>query len=422
MDTACPSGADSEFGPRVHVACRAFDFTLLFQDAFFIALPAAVFLILLPWRLWSLCRRPVLATSVRLALCKLGFLSALFCLHIALATLRAGTPGLYSRLGLASDILAAVSVFVAVEALVVVLESARKTGFLQPSYKSAAIEQVTSFWNRSFFVWLLPFFNVGYSKDLDLQDIPKVSRDLEEESTRTRLTKAWRNTRGKHRLLRATFFANSWFFGAAVPPRLALSAFTFCQPFLIESSVSYLNATPDQDYSRFRKALVGAFLLTYLGIAVSRALYWRQTYRMTTAIRAGLISSIYRHTITLKAVDVQDSAALTLMGTDVERIAVSLRLVHEIWASIPEVAVAIWLLARQISAASVVPLVVCLASVAAASRIASSFGPAQKAWVDRVQTRVAATAGMLSDIKAVKMLGLTEVLSKVISQYSLVCG
>lgn len=62
---------------------------------------------------------------------------------------------------------------------------------------------------------------------------------------------------------------------------------------------------------------------------------------MTTAIRAGLISSIYKHTITLKAVQVKDSAALTLMGTDVERIAVSLRLIHELWASVPEVAVPI---------------------------------------------------------------------------------
>lgn len=47
----CRYSADNEFGPRVATACRDFDFTLLFEDAVFVALPAAVFLLLLPWRL-----------------------------------------------------------------------------------------------------------------------------------------------------------------------------------------------------------------------------------------------------------------------------------------------------------------------------------------------------------------------------------
>lgn len=303
MDMACPSRADSELGPRVHVACRAFDFTLLFQDSFFTALPAAVFLIILPWRLWQLCRRPVLVTSARLALCKLvrpaacpvffrgrstdsprsqGMLSILFCLYAAIATLRLRFPDMYSRIGLASDVLCAISVFGAcllsivedqrssrpsdllviyfsaatllslprlrtlwlvdvgsslratsvastiVATLVVFLESAQKAGLLRPQHRLAANEHAASFWSRSFFVWLLPFLRIGFSKDLDLQDIPEVSRDLAEESTRSRLTSSWQKVQAKHHLLRATLLANWWLFCAAVPPRLALSAFAFC--------------------------------------------------------------------------------------------------------------------------------------------------------------------------------------------------
>lgn len=69
---------------------------------------------------------------------------------------------------------------------------------------------------------------------------------------------------------------------------------------------------------------------------------------------------VYRHTTALRAVDVQDSAAITLMGTDVERIVQALRFIHEVWASIPEIAVAVWLLARQMSYAALMPLVVAL--------------------------------------------------------------
>lgn len=48
------------------------------------------------------------------------------------------------------------------------------------------------------------------------------------------------------------------------------------------------------------------------------------------------------------------------MGTDVERIVQGLRLIHELWASFIEVAIAVWLLALQLSWASFVPLVICL--------------------------------------------------------------
>lgn len=141
---------------------------------------------------------------------------------------------------------------------------------------------------------------------------------------------------------------------------------------------------------------------------------------MMTRIRAGLIASIFRHTVTLQETAVKDSTAITLMGTDVERIVQSLRLVHELWASIPEVAIGIWLLARQLGVASVVPLVICLASLLGSGPIAARFGPAQRVWVERVEKRIAVTASMLSDMKAVKMLGLSGVLDTIISKLRVV--
>jgi len=149
---------------------------------------------------------------------------------------------------------------------------------------------------------------------------------------------------------------------------------------------------------------------------VSRAIYSRQTNRMLAQIRSGLIGSIYRHTTTLQASALKDSAAITLMGTDVERIIQSLGHVHELWASIPEVALGIWLLARQVGVASVMPMVICVVSLVGASAVARHFGPAQRSWVERVEKRIAVTASMLGDMKAVKMLALSRVLEPVISR------
>jgi hypothetical protein len=55
-----------------------------------------------------------------------------------------------------------------------------------------------------------------------------------------------------------------------------------------------------------------------------------------------------------------DSQAITLMGTDVERICNSLQSFHECWISVIEIAVAVYLLERQVGVTCVVPTVVSL--------------------------------------------------------------
>lgn len=76
--------------------------------------------------------------------------------------------------------------------------------------------------------------------------------------------------------------------------------------------------------------------------------------------RAGLISMIYDKTMTLKAKDLKDAKAVTLMGTDMERILNAIKNMHETWASIIQAGIAIWLLGHQVHVACVVPTVISL--------------------------------------------------------------
>jgi ATP-binding cassette subfamily C (CFTR/MRP) protein 1 len=48
------------------------------------------------------------------------------------------------------------------------------------------------------------------------------------------------------------------------------------------------------------------------------------------------------------------------MGTDVERGATNLQAIHEAWAAILDVGVAIWLLERQLGVACLVPVIICI--------------------------------------------------------------
>lgn len=454
---SCPEGSENQFGPRVNIHCRPFDFTLLFEDAILIALPAAVLLLLAPMRLKVLWKAPVKVTSRRTAVWKLvsstfsqstGLkLSTdyeqtlqvfLFAVNLIFFVFRTKNSKLYTELSVASGTLSTAAIAVAAvvsfledqrslkpsdllvlyfsttavvysavlrslwlipqekvtralwtmifigSILAIFVESSKKTGYLRTKYGNVAKEQTVSLWNLTFFAWVVPFFRVGYSKVIRLKDIPNIDEYLQAKSASESLHSSWRSTnKGRFRLIRATFKANSRLFLLAVPPRLALSAFMFCQPFIVSTSIKFFeNKSSEEYHTYYGPALVGATVLTYLGIAVStllpmpascywtvtdhlanqmsRALYWRQTNRLLARFRAGLISIVYRHIGDLQSRDTQDAAVVTLMGTDVERIVQSTKLVHEIWASLIEIAIGVWLLARQISWASVVPLVVCL--------------------------------------------------------------
>lgn len=75
-------------------------------------------------------------------------------------------------------------------------------------------------------------------------------------------------------------------------------------------------------------------------------------------VRGTLVSSIYYKTTEISITALDNSAAVTLMSTDVERIEVGLRVTHELWANIIQVGLATWLLQRELGLACLVPIVV----------------------------------------------------------------
>jgi ATP-binding cassette, subfamily C (CFTR/MRP), member 1 len=86
------------------------------------------------------------------------------------------------------------SIFIITVAMVF-LESSKKTKLLGPLYHSVTKEQICGFWSRSFFIWALPFFQVGYSKVLQSNDMPEVDDDLRGENSGRKLQPAWELTK-----------------------------------------------------------------------------------------------------------------------------------------------------------------------------------------------------------------------------------
>lgn len=73
--------------------------------------------------------------------------------------------------------------------------------------------------------------------------------------------------------------------------------------------------------------------------------------------RGILVSVLYSKTLNVSMISASNSAALVLMSTDVERVVTALPAVHEIWAALAQVAIAAWLLQRELGFPFFLPVV-----------------------------------------------------------------
>lgn len=74
--------------------------------------------------------------------------------------------------------------------------------------------------------------------------------------------------------------------------------------------------------------------------------------------RGALVSMIYKKSGTLGIKDADPAASLTLMSADIERIVQGWQTMHDMWANVIEIALAIFLLERQLGVACVIPVIV----------------------------------------------------------------
>lgn len=307
---------------------------------------------------------------------------------------------------------------VVVKALLIILESQHKTRWLSWDTKEHSPEETSGLYSLGAFAWLNKLFLMGYKRSLTLDDLYPLDQAMASNVLHAKFAKfilegPQNRTNG---LAMATAKALAIPFLLPVGPRIALSAFQFCQPFLINSLVNYLQMPPEQSSRNDGYGLIGAAALIYTGIAIASAIYWYLQERAMYMARGLLAGAVYRKTLKAKLSAADDSAALTLMSADVERIIQGLLNIHELWANIIEVALASWLLSGQIGASFVAPLIVVGCCVVLTGFLARSAGPRQKTWMERIQKRVGLTSNIIGEMKHLKIAGLVGPVEESIQQ------
>jgi len=99
-------------------------------------------------------------------------------------------------------------------------------------------------------------------------------------------------------------------------------------------------------------------VLALTRLQITTGQFQHMTYRVITMVRGGLISMLYGKTAELSINAADPASSMILMSADIERITTGWQTMHELWANVIEIGLAIYLLERQLGAACAVPIAV----------------------------------------------------------------
>ncbi|KAF5228301.1 hypothetical protein FAUST_11176 [Fusarium austroamericanum] len=238
------------------------------------------------------------------------------------------------------------SISILLQAFVLIVENVEKSRLLFDSGRYSP-EELASPLARLIFGWLVPLLRLGYDTILSMATLTPLSEDLKSRQ---------------------------------LEPKL-------------RQSMNLLRRAPIHDERSVNKGnlLVTAFVITFVGYALSSAFYWHLTNRlMMMSTAPGSL----------------DTGSLTLMTVDVEKVMLGFEDLHELWASTAQIAIAIYVLASYMSWACVAPVIVPIVCVAVTVPVTQRIGSAQGTWNAAVEKRVNATSAVLGNLKEVRILGI----------------
>lgn len=279
--------------------------------------------------------------------------------------------------------------------------------------KMTGREAAAGLWTRLVFIWLNPLIWKGYRGTIHMDDIDEIGAEFSSQFLFEKFHPRWvaQDKMAKLCLARA-LFSHLWLYLLfTMLPRLAFTGFTFSIPFILRTMTDIITdgATASQDS---RDSLVGATVLTMIGIGISRGAHEHMNYRLNTRVRGILVTEMLDKCHHISQSTANKSAAVTLMSTDLENIVTSISLIYEIPAAFIEVCLATYFLSFFIGEGCFVILFPLMISTVFGLLIGRKSGPALATWNGKIEFRVAETSKVLSQMRVIKMLGLGPTVTK----------
>ncbi|OAR00109.1 hypothetical protein LLEC1_04813 [Akanthomyces lecanii] len=307
---------------------------------------------------------------------------------------------------------------------ILALETVNKRSILLEAYSKLSKEATSGLFSRGLFLWLASLLVQGSKKALTLKDLFGIHEKLDPHKLTQELSEQWNRNLGNRHRRRGLAIATLWAWKAELLkvaiPRLMIVALNTSQPFIIAAIIDNALARDTPEIRSQGHGLIGAVALSYFATAIITGFYQHLAFRLMAMTRGGLIGLIYTKLTKSRAgaAESADSAIITLIESDVERIGETWHmLTSDFWACILQLGLAVWLLERQIGVVCIAPIVLAITFTLTSFRAAGVMTARQKLWLEAVQRRVNFTAKVLSHMKQVKMLGLSDKMQQIIRKF-----
>ncbi|KAK4059940.1 hypothetical protein Trihar35433_10484 [Trichoderma harzianum] len=306
---------------------------------------------------------------------------------------------------------------VALKTAILVLESRKKSKWMNWNEKEHSPEETSGILSLGVFFWLNKLFLDGYRKIMLLDDLYSLDKSLDPEIIHEKFSRNMDYSRMKGDKFGLTKVLIRTLIGPLLLPtipRLGLLGFTLAQPLFIERLLDYLaedTLDPNIGYG-----FIGASFFIYAGIALCWAFHRYYHHRMRTMLRSILVTETFIAATKARIGTSDDNAALTLMSTDIERIRMGFRQLHDIWASVLQVALSSWMLYSRVGVVFVAPIGVVIVCFICLVIVMNFIGDAQRDWMILVQKRVGLTATVIASMKNLKISGLSSPVRKFVQK------
>ena len=173
--------------------------------------------------------------------------------------------------------------------------------------------------------------------------------------------------------------------------------------------ISFIQTSPKEQDVNVGYGLVTLFSLNYTFRAIFVSWSRQAVARFRIRLRACLISIVYQHTLRIAPKDVNLGSATILMNVDVEKVIDAAKYLHDFWSLGITCVIAAYLLYRQLGVLFVAPLFTVICALGFSTKVGTLLKPRQRQWVDATEKRVTSITYAAGNMKAIRMLGLTEV-------------
>ncbi|KAJ7664453.1 P-loop containing nucleoside triphosphate hydrolase protein [Mycena polygramma] len=268
--------------------------------------------------------------------------------------------------------------------------------------------------SRPLYMWLLPLMWAGRKKTLTIPECGAIPTELGAHASTEPLRRVLITMAPRSRyLMWASLRAFPLLFLSPIVPRILLLLATFAQPLLVSRMINFISIS-DQSSER-GWALVGGFVCIYALIFLLTSVYWEKVFDCTVRYRGALVGNIFSKTLHLSSAsgrEVGGGVASTYMSVDVERVCVGLETIHEMWAAVVSIVLAVVLLYSQVTWPAFLPLALTLLLVTVSTYISKGVGAAHMQWLGATDKRVKFLTSLVHNFLPVKLSRYEDVLAK----------